>query len=99
MNFFGQKKYSYTLVLLLPFVLLTAACGSLASPESETAEITSPSPEELPVEYGASLSEWEEATQVEAGQTANGVETNSEVTEASGSGCGRSNPNSGRRIR
>ena len=81
MNLFGQKKYNYISVLLLSLVLLSTSCSGSAPPEPEIAEVTSPPAGELPVEYGASLSEWEEATQADIEQTANRDGTNTEAAE------------------
>ncbi|UCC53323.1 MAG: DUF3299 domain-containing protein, partial [Anaerolineaceae bacterium] len=75
MNLIRQAKYSRAHILWLLIVLLTVACGASEAPDSTTAEITPTAPPAQPVEYGASLSEWEEATQTESSPSMSPGET------------------------
>ena len=69
MNFFVQTKRNYAHVLWFFLILLSISCNSVAQPETGIVEISPPPASEQPVEYGASLSEWEEATQPETNAT------------------------------
>jgi hypothetical protein len=65
MNFLARIKQNiiHTLLFFTAFILVS--CGPAATPETPLSQIPPvPSPEP-PVEYGASLSEWEEAVQSE----------------------------------
>ena len=69
MNFFDQTKRTYMPILWLLLILFSISCRSLTQPETGIVEVAPlPAPEQ-PVEYGASLSEWEEATQPEIDAT------------------------------
>ncbi len=75
MNFTGRttRKRFYFLCFLTAF--LAVSCSSAES-EPASLQIPPPSPSTQPVEYGASLSEWEEATQTETAQTASRDDSN-----------------------
>jgi hypothetical protein len=75
MNLIGQAKRSRAHILWLLIVLLTVSCGASEEPESTTVGITPTLPPPQIVEYGASLSEWEEATQTESSASASLGET------------------------
>ena len=82
MNIFGQTKRNYVHVLWCFLVLFAVSCNSSEESAPVAAEVTPlPASAQL-VEYGASLSEWEEATQADSEQTANRDETNTEAVEA-----------------
>jgi hypothetical protein len=75
MNLIGQAKRSRAHILWLLIVLLTVSCGASEEPESTTVGITPTLPPAQIVEYGASLSEWEEAAQTESSASASLGET------------------------
>lgn len=63
MNFSKQiKRYGFYIVAVF-LAVLTVSCGDPAQPEGDLAQIADASTPVSPVEYGASLGEWEEATQ------------------------------------
>lgn len=77
MNLTRHTKRNRVRILWLLLVILTASCGASELPESIVAEITPVAPPAQPVEYGASLNEWEEAVQtsIEETESGNGVST------------------------
>jgi hypothetical protein len=79
MNFFRQTKQACTIILGCLLVLVSVSCNSSEEPPAVVAGETPPPASAQPVEYGASLSEWEEATQADTEQTSNRDETNSEM--------------------
>ncbi len=72
MNDFGQTKGYLFYFLGIFIALFMVSCGPSTRPESLSGGITPTVPVDQPVEYGASLSEWEEATQAEPEQAGNG---------------------------
>lgn len=84
MNLTGQTKRNRVSLLWLLLVFLTASCGAAELPESVVAEITPAAPPAQPVEYGASLSEWEEAVQTDPEKTEDAQNMNSGVVESQG---------------
>ena len=82
MNLIRQTKRSGVYILWLLIVSFTVSCGASEAPESTTTEITPTAPPAQPVEYGASLSEWEEATQTDLEQVENSDVMNASVEEA-----------------
>ena len=75
MNFFGQNKNSYFHILWVLLALFSVSCSDLAPQELMIVEVTPLPTSAQPVEYGASLGEWEEATQADAEQTEQRSET------------------------
>lgn len=74
MNFFGQTKHKYILILWCLMILLSVSCNRSEQPETGVTAATA-----QPVEYGASLSEWEEATQPETDTTdASSIQTDAD---------------------
>jgi hypothetical protein len=82
MNFFGQTKKACTIILGCLLVLVSVSCNSSEEPPPVVAGETPLPTSAQPVEYGASLSEWEEATQADTDQTSNRDETNSQMAES-----------------
>ena len=66
-------------VLWLFIAILTISCGAAEPQESPNAEIAAVPQSEQPVEYGASLNEWVEATQADQEQIESNNATNSAV--------------------
>ena len=82
MHFFEQTNRKYINILWCLLVLFSASCNSLGVSAPVIAKVT-PLPTSIQsVEYGASLSEWEEAAQTNIEQTANREETNTKATES-----------------
>lgn len=81
MNFFGQTKRNYIYVLWFLLALFSTSCSSSAPSESTVAKITPLPTQVQPVEYGASLSEWEEATQADTDQMQSSDDINAEVAQ------------------
>lgn len=89
MNFLRQTKVYCLAVLWVSILFFVVACGSSARSERMISEVTPIPSDAAPVDYGASLSEWEEATQADAEQTAGGAGTDGAAADAeSASGVG-----------
>ncbi len=84
MYFFRQTKRIYIYALWCLLLLFSTSCNSseVSAPGAATIEMTPLPTSAQPVEYGASLSEWEEAAQADAEQTANRDETNTEAVKS-----------------
>lgn len=71
MNFSQQTKHSRLVIFGFLIVLGVVSCSRAEQSNANLAQIPSPSPSAQPVAYGASLSEWEEATQIDLEQVGN----------------------------
>lgn len=83
MNFSGQLRNKSVYILCLFLVFFTVSCSSDAS-DSMIAQVTPvplPTPSQ-PVEYGASLDEWEEATQNNPDEVVRNDNINTEQPQA-----------------
>lgn len=76
MNLTEQKKYNRIHLLWLALLLLTISCGASEVSEASVTQTTPTAPPAQPVEYGASLSEWEEATQADLEEVGSSEDVN-----------------------
>ena len=82
MNLTGQKNRNRAHFLWLLLIIFTVSCSASELPASTSVERSPTAQAEPPVEYGASLSEWDEAIQNEPEETDVPENNNSGIVEA-----------------
>ncbi|MCP4358345.1 MAG: DUF3299 domain-containing protein [Chloroflexi bacterium] len=75
-----RTKHNSVLILVCMLMLFTVSCASAEESVPPAAENTTVPASEQPVEYGASLSEWEDATQTDTTPTMSPAEPKVEAT-------------------
>lgn len=82
MTYLKQINHNYMQFVWCFLILLSLSCNSAEAPGSLIAETTPPPTSAQPVEYGASLSEWEAATETDTEEMMSRADTNTDVAEA-----------------